>query len=73
MVPKTDDADVSIRAAAFSCTLACFAEAAERMLEPQFLIEHAAAHAAPRTPAADLVASVLEREWWHRWPVGRGE
>ncbi|TIT10813.1 MAG: hypothetical protein E5W74_15175 [Mesorhizobium sp.] len=53
--------------------LGCFAEAAERMPEAAFLAEHAAAHDAPRTPAGDLVASVLEREWWKRWPEGRSE
>ncbi|RAZ90153.1 hypothetical protein DPM33_15100 [Mesorhizobium hawassense] len=51
--------------------LGCFAEAAERMPEAAFLAEHQAAHDAPRTPAGDLVASVLEREWWRRWPEGR--
>lgn len=53
--------------------LGCLSEAVERMPETQFLIEHAAAHDAPRTPAGDVVAAVLEREWWKRWPEGRDD
>ena len=49
------------------------AEAVERMPEPQFLAEHQAAHDAPRTPAGDLVAAALEREYWKRWPDGRAD
>ncbi|RUT88133.1 MULTISPECIES: hypothetical protein [unclassified Mesorhizobium] len=52
-------------------TLACLAEAVERMPEPVFLAEHQAAHDAPRSQSGDMVATVLEREWWRRFPEGR--
>ncbi|TSE07589.1 hypothetical protein C1D09_018835 [Mesorhizobium intechi] len=51
--------------------LAYQSEAVERML--RFLAEHQAAHGAPRTPAGDLVAAALEREYWKRWPEGRDD
>lgn len=51
--------------------LAAFAEAVERMPEDRFLAEHQAAHEEPRAAAVDIVAGVLEREWWRRWPEGR--
>ncbi|WP_120017224.1 hypothetical protein [Mesorhizobium waimense] len=54
-------------------SLACLAEAVERMPEERFLAEHQAAHDAPRSPSGDMVATVLEREWWRRWPEGRDE
>lgn len=54
-------------------TLGCFAEAVERMDEARFLAEHQAAHDAPRSASVDMVATVLEREWWRRWPEGREE
>ncbi|PBB20562.1 hypothetical protein [Mesorhizobium sp. WSM4313] len=53
--------------------LGCLSEAVERMPDVRFLAEHQSAHDAPRSPAGDLVASVLEREWWRRWPEGRDE
>jgi hypothetical protein len=53
--------------------LGCFAEAVERMPEAAFLDEHQAAHDAPRSGAGDLVAAVLENEWWKRFPNGRDE
>jgi hypothetical protein len=37
----------------------------------RFLAEHQGAHDAPRSPSVDMVAAVLEREWWKRWPEGR--
>jgi hypothetical protein len=43
------------------------------MPDDRFLAEHQAAHDAPRTPAGDLVAAALEREWWRRFPCGRDE
>lgn len=49
------------------------AEAVEQMPEATFLAEHQAAHDAPRSASVDMVASVLEREWWRRWPCGRDE
>jgi hypothetical protein len=52
-------------------SLACLAEAVERMPEAAFLAEHAAAHDGPRSASVDMVAAVLEREWWRRWPEGR--
>ncbi len=54
-------------------SLACLAEAVERMPESTFLAEHRAAHDAPRSPSGDLVSAVLEREWWRRFPEGRDE
>lgn len=51
--------------------LGCWAEAVERMPESTFLAEHQAAHDAPRSPSVDMVATVLEREWWRRFPDGR--
>jgi hypothetical protein len=54
-------------------SLACLAEAVERMPEGTFLAEHQAAHDAPRSPSVDMVACVLEREWWRRFPEGRDE
>jgi hypothetical protein len=54
-------------------SLACLAEAVERMPEQTFLAEHQAAHDAPRSPSVDLAASVLEREWRRRWPEGRDQ
>lgn len=53
--------------------LACFAEAVERMPEAKFLVDHQAAHNAPRSASGDMVAAVLEREYWRRWPEGRDE
>ncbi|MGY2995853.1 hypothetical protein [Mesorhizobium sp. URHB0026] len=47
------------------------AEAVERMPDATFLAEHQAAHDAPRSPSVDMVATVLEREWWRRYPEGR--
>jgi hypothetical protein len=38
-----------------------------------FLAEHQAAHDAPRSSSVDMVATVLEREWWRRFPEGRDE
>jgi hypothetical protein len=54
-------------------SLACVAEAVERMPDDRFLAEHQAAHDAPRSPSIDMVAAVLERELWRRWPEGRDE
>jgi len=54
-------------------SLVCLAEAVERMPEDRFLAEHAAAHDGPRSASIDMVASVLEREWWRRFPEGRDE
>lgn len=53
--------------------LAALAEAIERMPDDRFLAEHRAAHDEPRSATVDLVAAVLEREWWRRWPEGRGD
>ncbi|MER9298760.1 hypothetical protein NKI38_20030 [Mesorhizobium sp. M0621] len=53
--------------------LACLAEAVERMPDDRFLAEHLAAHNEPRSPSVDMVATVLEREWWRRFPEGRDE
>lgn len=47
-------------------SLAHVAEAVERMPDDRFLAEHQAAHDEPRSPSVDLVAAVLEREWWRR-------
>lgn len=54
-------------------SLACVAEAAERMPDDRFLAEHQAAHDEPHSPSIGMVAAVLEREWWRRWPEGRDE
>lgn len=54
-------------------SLAELAERAEQMDESRFLQEHASAHSEPRSPAIDLVASVLEAEWIKRYPRGRDE
>jgi hypothetical protein len=54
-------------------SLACLAEAVERMADDRFLAEHQAAHDAPRSATVDVVAAVLEREWWRRWPEGRDQ
>ncbi|TPK42626.1 MULTISPECIES: hypothetical protein [unclassified Mesorhizobium] len=54
-------------------SLAHVAEAVERMSDDRFLVEHQAAHDEPRSLAVDMVAAVLEREWWRRWPEGRAE
>jgi len=53
--------------------LAELSERAEKMSDISFLSEHAAAHDAGRSPTIDIVAAVLEREWWRRWPEGRDE
>ncbi|AZO33939.1 hypothetical protein EOA27_02010 [Mesorhizobium sp. M2A.F.Ca.ET.037.01.1.1] len=53
--------------------LDCFVEAAERMPEYTFLAEHHSAHDAPRTPAGDLVAGVLERERCRSFPERRND
>lgn len=53
--------------------LAELGERVERMDEGRFLQEHEAAHASPRSPAIDLVASVLEAEWIKRFPTGRDD
>lgn len=60
-------------AAWFDQSLAHVAEAIERMPDDRFLAEHQAAHDEPRLPSVDMVAAVLEREWWCRWPEGRTE
>jgi hypothetical protein len=41
------------------------------MPDAVFLAEHPAAHPEARSATVDLVASVLEREMWKRWPDGR--
>lgn len=53
--------------------LAELGERVERMDEGRFLREHEAAHSEPRSPAIDLVASVLEAEWIKRYPRGRDD
>jgi hypothetical protein len=53
--------------------LGCLSEAIERMPDDRFLAEYQAAHDAPRSASGELVAAVLEREWWRRWPEGRHE
>jgi hypothetical protein len=54
-------------------SLAYLSEAVERMPEATSLAEHQAARDAPRAASVDMVAAVLEREWWRRWPEGRDE
>jgi hypothetical protein len=53
--------------------LGCFSSAVERMDERTFLVEHQAALDEPRSGPGDLVAAVLEREYWRRWPDGRDD
>jgi hypothetical protein len=53
--------------------LAAFAEAVERMDDVVFLTEHQRAHDEPRSATVDIVAAVLEREYWKRWPEGRSD
>ncbi|MER9309795.1 hypothetical protein NKI51_10795 [Mesorhizobium australicum] len=55
------------------CALGHLAEAVERMPDDRFLAEHQAAHDEPRSASVDMVAAVLEREMWKRWPEGRDE
>lgn len=47
------------------------AERIERMPDVEFLDQHAAIHAEPRSATIDIVAAVFEREYWRRWPTGR--
>ncbi|MEO3385110.1 hypothetical protein [Mesorhizobium sp. CAU 1741] len=61
---------------AFTCrlidhALAELAERVEAMPAGDFIDQHTAVHAETRSPTIDLVASVLEREFWRRWPEGR--
>jgi hypothetical protein len=51
--------------------LAELSERVERMPDVEFIDEHARIHAEPRSQTGDLVAAVLERELWRRWPEGR--
>lgn len=51
--------------------LGCFSAAVERMPDATMLAEHRAAHDEARSGSGDLVAAVLEREYWRRWPEGR--
>jgi hypothetical protein len=53
--------------------LAELAERIEKMPDATFLSEHQAVHDEVRTPAIDMVAAVLEREWWRRFPEGSVE
>ncbi|MER8880158.1 hypothetical protein [Mesorhizobium sp. M0684] len=46
-------------------SLAHVAEAIGRM-DDRFLAEHQSAHDEPRSPSVDMIAAVLEREWWRR-------
>lgn len=49
------------------------AERVEAMPDAEFLAAHQAAHDEPRSATVDIVAAVLEREWWRRWPEGRSD
>lgn len=62
--------------AEFTCRLVdhALAELAERlasMPEVEFLDQHTAIHAEPRSATVDIVAAIFEREYWRRWPAGR--
>lgn len=60
----------------FTCRLIdhALSELAERMEwmpDVEFVDQHTAIHAEASTPTIDIVAAVLEREYWRRWPEGR--
>ncbi|MER9445887.1 hypothetical protein NKI79_32215 [Mesorhizobium sp. M0340] len=57
----------------FDQWLAHVAKAIGRMDDDRFRAEHQAAHDEPRSPSVDMVAAVLEREWWRRRAEGRDE
>lgn len=46
-------------------------ERVEAMDDATFLAAHRQIHAEPRSATIDIVAAVLERELWRRWPEGR--